>query len=132
MCSRLCVARCCVCVFSVSHPVIIGGCFLNHMSSFIQLVDGAEFGIIALHCVMSHAMLIQTIYGTYIRWVGVSSAQHISLDHSGLPERSYSLETPCQTCLMCDGVCRNLLCSPCATVSKVHSWTWRSNHSTFL
>ena len=47
MCRRLCVARCCVCVFGMSHPVIIAGCFFNHMSSFIQLVDSAEFSIIA-------------------------------------------------------------------------------------
>ena len=47
MCSGLCVAHCCVRVFGVSHPMILAGCFLNHMSSFIQLVDSAEFGIIA-------------------------------------------------------------------------------------
>ena len=70
MCSRLCVARCCVRVFGVSHPVIIVGCFRNHTSSFIQLVDSAEFGISAffsvLHCITSHAMLIQTVYRMYI------------------------------------------------------------------
>ena len=45
--SRLCVADCCVRIFSVSHPMIIVGCFFNHMGSLIQLVDSAEFGIIA-------------------------------------------------------------------------------------
>ena len=45
--SRLCIARCHVRIFSMSHPVIIVGCFFNHMSSFIQLVDSAKFGIIA-------------------------------------------------------------------------------------
>ena len=96
-------------IFGTSHPVIIAGCFFNHTSSFIQLVDSAEFGIIAfsaLHWVTSHAMLIRTVCGTYIRRAGVSSARHISLDRSGLPEWSYSLETLCQTCLMCDGVSR--------------------------
>ena len=47
VCSGLCVARCCVRVFGALHPVIIAGCFFNHTSSFIQLVDSAEFGIIA-------------------------------------------------------------------------------------
>ena len=47
MCSRLCVARCRVRFFGVLHPVIIVRCFRNHTSSFIQLVDSAEFGIIA-------------------------------------------------------------------------------------
>ena len=92
MCSGLCVARCCVRVFSMSHPVIIAGCFFNHTSSFIQLVDSAEFGIVAffsaLHCITSHTMPIRTICGMYIRQADVSSARHISLDRSGLPERS--------------------------------------------
>ena len=110
MCSGLCVACCCVRIFGALHPMIIAGCFFNHTSSFIQLVDSAEFGIIAffsvLHCITSHAMLIQTVCGMYIRRVDVSSTWHISLDHSGLPEQSYSLETPCQTSLTHDGVSR--------------------------
>ena len=55
---------------------------------------------------MSHAMPIRTVCGMYIHRADVSSVQHISLDRSGLPEWSYSLETLCQTYLTCDGVSR--------------------------
>ena len=45
---RALCACCCVRVFGALHPMIIAGCFFDYMSSFIQLVDSAEFGIIAL------------------------------------------------------------------------------------
>ena len=110
ICSGLCVACCCVCIFGMSHPVIITGCFFNHTSSFIQLVDSAEFSIVAffsaLHCVTSHAMPIWTACGTYTHQADVSSMRHISLDHSELPEWSWSLETPCQIYLTHGGVSR--------------------------
>ena len=67
----------------------------------------------ALHCIMSHAMLIQTACGMYIHQADVSSTQHAFLDCSVPPEWSLSLETPCQTCLMHGGV------SGCAGIFSV-------------
>ena len=58
----------------------------------------------ALHCVMSHAILIQTTCRAYIHQVGVSSMWDICSDHSVLPKWSWSFGTPYQTCLMCGGV----------------------------
>ena len=52
-------------------------CWIRHYSLFS-----------ALNCIMSHAMQIQTTCRTYICQADVSSAWHISLDHSGLPEQS--------------------------------------------
>ena len=123
--------------FRSAHPLVIPGCFLDHTGCITQHVQRASLCVVALLRTSLHSVSRNT-----------DTNRRRSVYSSGccIMRAAYLVSSFMSSCTVFVSyitafnlfdtwwymrVCRNRFCSPCTTVSKVQSRTWRLKRSTF-